>query len=597
MKQTPNPRITATPLRQRAEAHLRSQRKVQASGDGDEKSAADTQRLLHQLQVHQVELELQNEELQTARNDMEAGLKKYSDLYDFAPVGYFTLNVEGAIHHVNLTGSSLAGIERSRLVGRSFGLLLVAEQRSVFNSFLEQVFAGQARQERDFAFLRQGKPPVPVNLKAQRSASGMDCRVVVMDLTERLEAEVASAKLAAIVTSSSDAIISKDLDGVVTSWNAGAERIFGYSASEMVGRPIARLIPSDRLREEAQILSRLRKGESVDGLETLRVAKNGRRLEVSITVSPIRFASGKIVGASKIARDITERRIVEKAQLRVAVLDASNRKLQKEILQRRAVEKSLKQSEQHQSRLLKESHKLQEELRQLARQVLDAQEDERRKISRELHDVIAQTLSGINLRLANLRTEAALKTKGLDRHFAHTQKLVEKSVNFVHEFARELRPAVLDDLGLIPALNAYAKLFSTRTRINVHIQASAPVEKLDLASRTVLYRVAQEALSNVARHAHATHVKVDIQKLPDCIRMKVEDNGKSFEPDRVLNATARGRLGLLGMRERLEMVGGRFDITAAKGEGTTVLAEIPFRKTPGRSQRPSQTKPALFGGN
>jgi signal transduction histidine kinase len=214
-------------------------------------------------------------------------------------------------------------------------------------------------------------------------------------------------------------------------------------------------------------------------------------------------------------------------------------------------------------------------LRHLSRQILSAQEDERKKISRELHDVIAQTLTGINVRLAALKKEAGTNTKGLDRNIALTQRLVEKSVNIVHEFARELRPAVLDDLGLIPALHSFVKLFSKRTHIHVHLKVFAGVEQLDAARRTVLFRVAQEALTNVSRHAKASRVEVGIQRLADGICMKIKDNGKSFEVEGMLPSRGRKHLGLLGMRERLEMVGGHFHIESAPGKGTTITALLP----------------------
>ena len=161
---------------------------------------------------------------------------------------------------------------------------------------------------------------------------------------------------------------------------------------------------------------------------------------------------GRIVGASKIARDITERKRAEAAQRRNEVLAASNRKLEREIARRQTVEKALKKSEQHKSRLLEQSRHMQEQLRHLSHQLLSAQEEERKRISRELHDVIAQTLTGINVHLATLKMTAASNPKGLEQNIARTQRLVEHSVNIVHQFARELRPAVLDDLGLIPAL-------------------------------------------------------------------------------------------------------------------------------------------------
>jgi signal transduction histidine kinase len=274
---------------------------------------------------------------------------------------------------------------------------------------------------------------------------------------------------------------------------------------------------------------------------------------------------------------------IETLSQRTVELAASNLELQQEIAQRKAAEAALKKSEHHYSRLLEQSDHLQEQLRQLSRQILSAQEDERKRISRELHDVIAQTLTGINIRLATLKKEAALDTNGLDRKITRTQRLVEKSVNIVHKFARELRPAVLDDLGLIPALHSYMKNFTARTGVRTHLTAFAAVEKLDAAKRTVLFRVAQEALTNVARHARASRVEVSLQKLPDGICMKIQDDGKSFQVERVLQGTGSKRLGLLGMRERLEMVGGHFGVESAPGTGTTITAQIPLGN--GRNDR------------
>ena len=272
------------------------------------------------------------------------------------------------------------------------------------------------------------------------------------------------------------------------------------------------------------------------------------------------------------------KKFVETLSQRTVELASSNLELSREIAQRKAVEEALKKSERHYTQLLEQSDRLQEQLRRLSRQILSAQEDERKKISRELHDVIAQTLTGINIRLATLKKEAALSTHGLDRNIARTQQLVEKSVSLVHQFARELRPAVLDDLGLIPALHSYMKNFTTQTGVRTHLTAFAGVEQLDTARRTVLFRVVQEALTNVARHAQASRVDVRIQKLPDRILMKIKDDGKSFIVKNILHANGSKHLGLLGMRERLEMVGGHFGIESAPTQGTTIEALIPLRK-------------------
>jgi signal transduction histidine kinase len=283
--------------------------------------------------------------------------------------------------------------------------------------------------------------------------------------------------------------------------------------------------------------------------------------------------------------DITSLKQAEEAQRRMEILAATNLELRREIIRRQAVEESLKQSEQHQSRLL-------EQLRQLSRQILSAQEEERKHISRELHDVIAQTLTGINVQLAALAKGAAINTKDLAHNIARTQQAVEKSVDIVHRFARELRPAVLDDLGLIPALHSFMKNFTTRTGVRSHLTAFAGVEQLETARRTVLFRVAQESLTNVARHAKASRVEVSLQNQPDGICMKIKDDGRSFQVDRTLHANGGKRLGLLGMRERVEMVGGTFCVESAPGQGTTVRVEIPSptsRKT--NSKNPAWKTP------
>ena len=211
---------------------------------------------------------------------------------------------------------------------------------------------------------------------------------------------------------------------------------------------------------------------------------------------------------------------------------------------------------------------------------------------RELHDEIAQTLTGINLRLANLKAGATVHAKDLQGKITSTQRLVEKSVEIVHRFARELRPSVLDDLGLIPALHAFVKTFAKETKLPVRLRIFAGVEQLDIAKRTVLYRVAQEALTNVARHARATEVELCIEKLPDAVSMQIKDNGRAFSVERTLLAKKNGRLGLIGMRERVEMVGGRFTAESTPGHGTTIEVWMPSGPAVKPGKTPSRKRPA-----
>ena len=332
------------------------------------------------------------------------------------------------------------------------------------------------------------------------------------------------------------------------------------------------------------------------GLETLDMARFHERALITLVLpgySPSireamvrragKFFAEAITPIEKTHRTAQEanaslNQMIRTLNQRGADLAASNRRLKQEIIQRKSVEESLRKSEQHYGQLLEQSRRMQEQLRLLSRKLLSAQEEERKMISRELHDEIAQTLTGINIRLASLKTEATVNTKGLQKKITSTQRLVEKSVDIVHRFARELRPTVLDDLGLIPALHSYMKNFTRRTGVRARLKVFAAVEQLDAAKRTVLFRIAQEALTNVARHAQASRVEVSIQKLRDRVCMRIKDDGKAFDVEHVLRSKGNGRLGLLGMRERLEMVGGNLVVESAPHKGTTVQAQIPLGK-------------------
>ena len=185
MKKDKNTSADAAELRRRAEARL----KALATKGAPARTEADTQRLVHELQVHQIELEMQNEELRQSRAEVETGLERYTELYDFAPVGYLTLGREGAIRNVNLAGARLLGMERARLPGRRFGLLVAEPDRTGFNAFLEKVFASQAKEECEVALLKKGKGPLNVHITATVSQDGQECRAMMVDITERTQVE------------------------------------------------------------------------------------------------------------------------------------------------------------------------------------------------------------------------------------------------------------------------------------------------------------------------------------------------------------------------------------------------------------------------
>jgi len=266
---------------------------------------------------------------------------------------------------------------------------------------------------------------------------------------------------------------------------------------------------------------------------------------------------------------------ISELRKRTAELALSNRNLKQEIKQRKSSDAALQKSEQHYRLLFEKSRKQQEQLRYLSHQIIIENEEQRKQISRELHDEIAQILVGINVHLSALKVESAINTKGLTKKIAITQRLIERSMKIVRRFATQLRPTVLDDLGIIPALKTYVNDFMKRTGIQVQFTAFPEVEELNSTKRTVLFRVAQAALANITQHAEATRVRVTIKKSRRLVCMEIHDNGKSFDVEQALHSKMNEHLGLIGMRERVEMVGGSFSVESKPGSGTTICAEIP----------------------
>ena len=375
----------------------------------------------------------------------------------------------------------------------------------------------------------------------------------------------------------------------ITEANPFIARLLGYTRAQLIKKELWEI---GLLKDEAanrEAFRELKKNGFMRYEDLPLESKKGRRLEVEF-VSNVYQEGGEAVIQCNI-RDITERKKIEnelrdtRTQLakhagqleklvtrRTAELTAMNRHLQASVV-------SVTEGQARYRSLLIESQVMQRKLRHLTHQIISVQEEERKEISRELHDEVVQTLVGINVELAALGQRAGAGRSTLKEKITRIQRLVGNAINAVHRFARELRPAVLDDLGLIPALHAYNKNLAKRKNLKIQLTASRGVEALDTALRTVLFRVAQEALTNVARHARASHVNISLREVPGGVRMEISDNGQSFPVEKILGARNPKRLGLVGMRERIEMVGGQLTIESKRGQGTLVRAELPLHPT------------------
>ncbi len=336
--------------------------------------------------------------------------------------------------------------------------------------------------------------------------------LVFRDIIQRKQAESVQARLAAIVESSDDAIISKTLQGVITSWNFGAERIFGYTAAEAVGQPVTILFPPELVDEEKHILARLAAGERLAHYETIRVAKNGQHIPISLTISPMKDPSGQVIGASKIARDITKQK---EAEIRERELAAIN---------------------------------------------------ERHRLARDLHDAVSQVLFSANViaeslpRLWSRSPEKALEQVSL------LHQLTRGAAAEMRTLLLELRPENIVSTKLSLLMTQLCNAIQARKSITVFSVINED-EDLTLPEdvHVALYRIAQESFNNIAKHSSAQQARVRLTSQPNEVEIVIVDNGRGFDP-----GNGSSGFGLTSMQERAASIGASLLIQSKVGLGTRV---------------------------
>ncbi len=503
-----------------------------------------------------------------------------------------------------------------------------------------------------------------------------------MDPNQITPVQHAQPKLAAIVESSDDAIISKDLNGIISSWNTAAERIFGYSAQEAIGQPITIIIPPELHEEEAQILKRLRNGERIEHFETVRVTKAGKRINISLTVSPIKDSSGRVTGASKIARDITESRTIgkelrEKQELLRAaftqtysfmailskdgtIVDANRAALEgtgftrdeaignklwdvwwRSLPEEREIAKTsvttahkglavreecqyalrdgtirfadrtlnpvqnetgetvmivcsgldITEHRQLRSMLEERVHERTRELesknlelvrqtevvRELSARLLQIQDEERRRIARELHDSVGQMLAAVSMNMAHVTHEARSLSPDAHKALEDNAGLLEQLSSEIRTISHLLHPPLLDEVGLQSALQWYIDGFSERSKIKVDLELPDDFGRLPRNLEITLFRVVQECLTNIHRHSGSNTAAIRVSRSQNEVRLEVRDAGKGI-PAEAQTSLSSGKLsgvGLRGMHERLRQMGGHLDVQS-NGNGTLVLATLPI---------------------
>lgn len=368
------------------------------------------------------------------------------------------------------------------------------------------------------------------------------------------------------------AIFQLDPWGRVISWNAGAERMKGYRENEILGKYYSVFYSQEDSREgkpERILADAVQQGECKD--EGWRIRKDGSKFWANVVITALRDPSGNVLGFIKVTRDLTERHEEEvllkeakdKLELhnaqRAAVLVKVNFELREEIAERKRIEEELRKSL--------------EQLRALAARLQLVREEERTLIAREMHDELGQACTAIKMDLASIRRKTNARQSHIRERVNSALELVDRMIFTVRRIASELRPRTLDDLGLNAALEWQAQEFESRTGILCSLSLPEGPLSLDAERSTAIFRIFQESLTNVARHAQATQIDARLERRGDQLIFVIKDNGKGFD---VEQASTRRSLGLVGMRERALLLDGELRIDGGLGSGATMTLRIPL---------------------
>ena len=538
---------------------------------------------------------------------------------------------------------------------KEFARLFTPESRSRLRAAIEQALQTGWVQDLDLELVCADDSNRWVSVRGEAvrdAAGGVTClRGTVQDITDRKVAEEARFRLASIVESSDDAIISKNLDGIILTWNRGAERLFGFSEAEAVGQPIAILAPPELRQEEEAILYKTRAGEKVEHFETVRVTKEGKRIDVSLTIAPLIGTEGRIVGSSRIARDITDRKRAEeelkKSEKRFrlmadsapmliwlsgpdtlatdfnkAWLEFTGRTMQQELGEgwaRNIHPDDLHRHLETYAEAFKERQKFVSEYRlrrrdgqyrwmldqsvprfledgtfagyvgycldvsdqkettaariELGGRLIRAQEAERERIARELHDNINQRLALLANGVQEFEQATSKNQDSLQKKQLHELwQLTNEIATDIQDISHQLHPSKLHYLGLAAAVRDLCREFSRQHKFEIECLVRDLPQDLEETISLSLFRTVQESLHNVVKHSRARHVKVELSFQSGVVDLRVSDDGTGFDPGK---SREKHGLGLVSMRERLRSVGGEFSIWSKPSLGTQVKGTVP----------------------
>lgn len=583
------------------------------------------------------------------------------NLLDSAFEGVIVVDEQGRIIMVNSAVERMFGYDREAVQGQQLEMLLPESLRKIHGKNRREYLARpQARTmgiDMELSGRREDGSEIPIEARLNyiQSTAGLLAIAFVSDARTQKAAVEAGRSLDAIVKCADIAIFNATLAGVITSWNNGAETIYGYSADEMIGHSATRLMVGDHCNEMSEVLNRIGRGAPALEYETEHLRKDGEHICVSVTLSPLRNPKGRPEAASVMARDITRKKRAQQAlgnlskvfmeatdsivivDRNARIIDLNNEtesaygwrrdeligqtldiliapekrghcperiaqclrgKRVRNILGERLTKGgdripvlltsfpltdttgkpaavAIMAKDNRELRQAQEDlERNEQELRNLSAKLMNAAEEESKRVARELHDYFGSRLAMLNLKVSRLEGHVSLQP-GMAKELAEIRNEINEVAKVTHDLSHSLHSSLLLDLGVVEALETECATFSKLHGTTVEFSAERVPEDLSDAAALCLYRVAQESLQNIDRHADAATASVKLTGNQHHVRMLIQDDGCGFDP---ATARGRGRLGFVSMEERVRQVNGRLQVDSMPGAGTRVNVHIPLER-------------------
>jgi PAS domain S-box-containing protein len=519
-------------LRRRAEEALQGQ-PVDLEGLEHE----DIQFVLHELHVHQVELHMQNEELRRVQFELETSRDQYSDLYNYAPVGYCTLSLKGTILEANQTLVDLLGISRKQLLRTPFSRYVDPADQDEVYLHRQRTFSDHQRQVSELQMVKSSGEKVCIRMESVLAHGDQNqMRVMLSDITAPKQAEAAlhetQEHLRVALEDAPLDLYTTDRELRYT-WTFGS--LYGLPPEAVIGKRDDQLFPHPNMLEVIT-LKRITLESGVGRRGDVHFLVGGKIHVHDMAVEPLRDSHGEVIGLTVASMDVTAQRQIER--------EAQEIDAQREV-----------------------QHRL-----------LDQREQERQQIARDLHDGPVQELTAATFALREVLMmdahppEAARKLEAI-------QTSLQAQIHELREYAGELRPPTLAKFGLEQAIRSHAETFEEKhPDLHIRLEMHQNGEILPETTGLALFRIYQQALINALKHAQASEVRVQFEKNERQAHLSIQDNGQGFElPKDWLVLVQAGHLGLLGMRERAEAVGGTLEVTSQPGKGTLIQASVPLK--------------------